>query len=57
VLVYKGFSGGDSRDFPGQGFLAIALRAPVYKGFLQFRALFELHFSVGFHPPFSEQST
>jgi hypothetical protein len=40
LLVYKGFSGGDSRDFPGQGFLAIALRAPVYKGFLQFIALF-----------------
>jgi hypothetical protein len=40
LLVYKGFSGDDSRDFTGQGFLAIAPRGPYLQGFSAIYVLF-----------------
>jgi len=42
--------------FPGDPFPALLVEAPVYKGFMQFMALLEPRFSVGFSEHFSERS-
>jgi hypothetical protein len=52
LLVYKGFSGAEFREFPGDCFGADGRETPVLLGFLQFRSRLGPHFKWDFFDRF-----